>query len=93
MSTDEWSIDAKGKYNSNTTVYSPAVHTCFALSKWSHFIVFFSELKKVLVNEFNPVMSTSPLNCPLLFMIYENVFYKSAPPTDRFNLSLTYSCE
>ena len=95
MSTDEWSIDAEGKYNSNTAVYSPALcsYMFCAIQMEFHFMYFFSELRKVLINEFNPVMSTSPLNCPLLFMIYENVFYKSAPPTDRFNLSLTYSCE
>ena len=52
---------------------------------------FFIELRIVLINEFNPVMLALSLNCPLLFMIYENVFYKSALPTDRFNLSLTYS--
>ena len=43
MSTDEWSIDAEGKYNSNTTVYSPALcsYMFCAIQMEFHFIYFF----------------------------------------------------
>ena len=56
MSTDEWSIDAEGKYNSNTTVYSPVVSSYIfcAIQMEFHFIGFFIELMIVLINEFNP---------------------------------------
>ena len=61
MSTDEWSIDAEGRYNSNTAVYSPALFSYMfcAIQMQFHFMDFFIELRKVLNNEFNPIMLTS----------------------------------
>ena len=67
MSTDEWSIDAEGKYTSNTTLYSP-VHTCLTLHEMNDTLLrhpngvsfhrFLIELMKVLITEFNPCTVT-----------------------------------
>ena len=56
VSTDELSVDAEGKHNSNTTINSPAVSSYMicAIQMEFHFLGFLIQLIKVLINEFNP---------------------------------------